>query len=65
MTAGLERGDTIGRFNAYRVALGRAGEPGFMTVNEVRKAENLPPVTDGDLLNTSTAPSVTVSMGNN
>jgi len=64
MTAGLERGDTIGRFNAYRVALGRAGEPGFMTVNEVRKAENLPPVTDGDLLNTSTAPSVTVSMGN-
>lgn len=65
MTAGLERGDTIGRFNAYRVALGRAGEPGFMTVNEVRKAENLPPVTDGDTLNTSTAPNVTVSMGNN
>jgi len=65
MTAGLERGDTIGRFNAYRVALGRAGEPGFMTVNEVRKAENLPPVKDGDLLNTNTAPNVTVSMGNN
>jgi len=63
MTAGLERGDTIGRFNAYRVALGRAGEPGFMTVNEVRKAENLPPVDGGDSLNTSTAPSVTVSMG--
>ena len=65
MTAGLERGDTIGRFDAYRVALGRAGEPGFMTVNEVRKAENLPPVAGGDELNTSTAPSVTVSMGNN
>jgi len=50
MTAGLERGDTIGRFNAYRVALGRAGEPGFMTVNEVRKAENLAPVVGGDVL---------------
>lgn len=65
MTAGLERGDTIGRFNAYRVGLGRAGEPGFITVNEVRKMENLPPVEGGDSLNTTTAPSVTVSMGGN
>lgn len=65
MTAGLERGDTIGRFNAYRVGLGRAGEPGFITVNEVRKMENLPPVEGGDSLNTTTAPSVTVSMGSN
>lgn len=64
VTAGLERGDTKGRNDAYRVALGRAGEPGWMTVNEVRKLENLPPVDGGDTLNTSTAPNFSVSMGN-
>lgn len=54
LTAGLERGDTKGRFDAYRVALGRAGEPGWMTVNEVRKLENQPPVDGGNTLNTGT-----------
>ena len=54
VTAGLERGDTKGRFDAYRVALGRAGEPGFMTVNEVRKRENMAPITGGDELNKGT-----------
>lgn len=52
LTAGLERGDFKTRNDGYRVAIGRAGEPGWMTVNEIRKLENLPPVPDGDTLNT-------------
>ncbi|MGF1878624.1 phage portal protein, partial [Photobacterium frigidiphilum] len=31
-------------------ALGRAGEPGWMSVNEVRKRENMAPDADGDKL---------------
>jgi HK97 family phage portal protein len=57
-TAGLERGDIKTRNEAYRVALGRAGEPGWMTVNEIRKRENLPAVAEGDSL-AKTAPEVT------
>lgn len=49
-TAGLERGDYKTRNEGYRIALGRAGEPAWMTVNEVRKLENLPPVAGGDAL---------------
>lgn len=49
--SGLERGDTKTRNESYRVALGRAGEPGWMTVNEVRRMENLAPVEGGDQLN--------------
>ncbi len=49
--AGLERGDTKTRNDSYRVALGRAGEPGWMTVNEVRRMENLAPIDGGDTLN--------------
>ena len=47
-TAGLERGDIKTRNESYRMALGRAGEPGWMTVNEVRALENLPPIEGGD-----------------
>lgn len=36
----LLRGDTGARFEAYRVAL----EAGFMTIDEVREAEDLPPI---------------------
>lgn len=50
-TAALERGDLKTRFEAYRIAIGRAGEPGFMTVNQVRKLENWPALDDGDTLN--------------
>ncbi len=50
-TAGLERGDYKTRMEGYRTALGRAGEPGWMTKNEIRKLENLPPVPGGDELN--------------
>lgn len=49
-TAGLERGDYKTRNEGYRIGLGRAGEPAWMTVNEVRKLENLPPVDGGDQL---------------
>lgn len=42
VTAGLERGDIKTRFEAYRIAMGRAGEPAWMRANEVRKLENLP-----------------------
>lgn len=51
-TAGLERGDYKTRMEGYRVGLGRAGEPGWMTVNEIRKLENQPPIDGGDTLNT-------------
>ncbi len=51
-TAGLERGDYKARNEGYRIALGRAGEPAWMTVNEVRKLENLPPQDGGDTLQT-------------
>lgn len=47
-TAGLERGDYKSRNEGYRIALGRAGEPGWLSVNEVRKFENLSPVEGGD-----------------
>lgn len=50
-TAGLERGDIKTRYDAHRIALGRAGEPGFMTVNEIRRLENLPPLDGEDTLN--------------
>lgn len=49
-TAGLERGDFKGRNEGYRIALGRAGEPAWMTVNEIRKIENLPPIAGGEAL---------------
>jgi HK97 family phage portal protein len=50
-TAGLERGDIKSRYEAFRIALGRAGEPAWMTQNEVRRIENQPPVPGGDELN--------------
>lgn len=51
-TEGLERGDLKSRYEAHRIALGRAGEPGWKTPNEIRKIENDPPVDNGDDLNT-------------
>ncbi len=47
------RGDIKTRNESYRIALGRAGEPGWMSVNEVRKLENLPPIDGGDQLSTA------------
>lgn len=41
-TTELERADTKALFEAFRVAIGRAGEPGFMSVEEVRERLSLP-----------------------
>lgn len=49
-TTELERSDMKTRYESYRSALGRAGEPGWLTPNEVRKRENMPPDPDGDKL---------------
>lgn len=43
----LVRVDQAARFGSYRTALGGAG---WMTLNEVRRLENLPPVDDGDTI---------------
>jgi HK97 family phage portal protein len=43
LTAGLERGDLKSRFEAYRIALGRAGEQPWMAYDEIRRLENLAP----------------------
>lgn len=42
---GLLRGDTAARFEAYRV--GR--EWGWLSPNDIRRAENLPPIAEGDV----------------
>lgn len=47
---GLMRGDYKSRNEGYRIAAGRAGEPGWMTINEIRRLENLPPIAGGDEL---------------
>ncbi|MFC5423034.1 phage portal protein [Bosea eneae] len=48
-TTELERADTKSLFEAFRIALGRAGEPGFMTTEEVRERLNLKRKPDGTL----------------
>ena len=49
-TAGLLRGDIKNRYAAYQVGLGGNQLPGFLTINEVRRRENLPPIEGGDTL---------------
>lgn len=48
-TTELERADTKSLFESFRIAVGRAGEPGFMTTEEVRDRLNLKRVPDGTL----------------
>ena len=50
-TSALERGDYKTRMEGYRIGIGRAGEPGWMTSNEVRHLENMEPIDGGDVLN--------------
>ncbi len=45
----LERADMTTLFNAFRAAIGRAGEPGFMSVEEVRAKLGMNRKSDGDL----------------
>lgn len=59
VTAGLERGDTKTRFEAYRIALGRAGEPSWMKAKEIRRLENLPDDPDFDKVQTNEPPPAT------
>lgn len=47
---GLMRGDATARSNYYKAALGGTQNPAWMTQNEVRKNENLPPLPGGDEL---------------
>lgn len=51
----LLRADSKGRAEFYKAALGGTQNPGFMTVNEVRALENLPPVDGGDALHAPVA----------
>ena len=46
----LTRGDTKTRGDYYKIARGSMQEPGFMTIHEIRAAEGLPPVPEGDKL---------------
>jgi len=46
----LLRADSKGRAEFFKAALGGTQAPGFMTVNEVRKLENLAPIDGGDQL---------------
>ena len=47
--AEFERGDLKSLFEAYRVAVGRAGEPGWMTTEEVRQKTGMKLKPDGAL----------------
>jgi HK97 family phage portal protein len=59
---GLLRADTKDRFDAYRVAR----EWGWMSPNEIRRFENLPPIADGDVYSAplNMAPLGTAAAGN-
>jgi HK97 family phage portal protein len=47
---GLMRGDSKARSEFYKAALGGTQNPGWMTPNQVRKLENLPPEEGGNKL---------------
>lgn len=51
----LERADIKTLFESFRVAIGRAGEPGFMTTDEVRLKLNMKRTDGGDKLATGEA----------
>lgn len=44
----IERGDLKSQYEAYRIALGRAGEKPWMSQNDVRKKTHMPPIANGD-----------------
>jgi len=50
LTEQFLRGDTKNRYESYKLALGGTQNPGFMTPNETRRLENLPPIEGGDSL---------------
>lgn len=52
---GLLRGDSKSRADFYRQGIGGSNGPGYITPNEVRRKENLPPLPGGDVLFSPTA----------
>jgi HK97 family phage portal protein len=54
--AGLLRGDTKSRYEAFRIGLGRAGEPGWITVADIREVEDMNPIPGTDTLFTGGQP---------
>lgn len=46
--SGLLRGDDKGRAEYFRQAIGGSQGPGWMTINEVRRLDNLPPIDGGN-----------------
>lgn len=53
---GLTRADAAGRSAYYSRAIGGAQNPAWMTPNEIRELENLPPLPEGDTLATTAIP---------
>lgn len=49
------KGDRLTRYQAHAVALGGTGGPAWMSVSEVRAAEDLPPIDPGELPAAETA----------
>jgi HK97 family phage portal protein len=52
----LERADIKTLMESFRTAIGRAGEPGFLSINEVRAYLNRAPIDGGDEINKGTQP---------
>lgn len=50
-TFDLESADLKSLIESFRMAIGRAGEPGFMTTNEVRRKLRMNRIDGGDMLN--------------
>lgn len=48
--ASLIRGSLLDQYNAFRIGLGRAGEPGWITVNDIREVLDMNRVKGGDTL---------------
>jgi len=63
MVEALERADLKTRYEAYRIAMGRAGEMPWMDASEVRRRENLPP--NASLLRNPGNPGKDDGKGNN
>jgi HK97 family phage portal protein len=55
-TFDLERADMKSMFEAFRIGIGRAGEPGFISVQEARMRLNMKRKPDGELNPGTTAP---------
>lgn len=63
ITAALERGDLKTRYEAYRIAMGRAGEQPWMDADEVRRLENMAPNADLKLNGGADAQPTTATAG--